>query len=91
MTKDNKQETGNKNKRRREEKFMSIKETDLKKGWTEMETIAKRCSAAPPNIDSNSTDLNDLFEWGSWVVQKGKLTKSDSRRLLNELRKSKKK
>jgi hypothetical protein len=65
MTKVNKQDRDNKNKRRRGGKFMSIKEADIKKGWTEMETVARRGSAAPPNIDSNSTDLGDLFQWGA--------------------------
>lgn len=70
---------------------MSIKEADIKKGWTEMKIIAKRSSVASPEVDSNFTDMSDLFEWGSWVAPKCKLTKADSKRLLNELRKSKKK
>lgn len=56
-----------------------------------MKEMAKRCSTAPPEVDSNPADLSDLFEWGNWVAQKCKLTKADSKRLLSELRNSKKK
>jgi hypothetical protein len=85
MTKKQKQ-----NKGRRENNSMSIKEADIKKGWAEMEMIARKSSVLPPDVDPNTADLSDLFEWGSWVAQKANLTKEDSHKLLRELRKSKK-
>ncbi len=82
----------NKNKKRREEKpVMSINEADIKKGWAEMETIAEGYTAALPLVDPDNEDLSDLFAWGNWVAHKCELTKVDSKRLLSELRKSKKK
>lgn len=70
---------------------MSIKDADIKKGWTEMETISTSVAFTPPGVDPDSEDLSDLFKWGNWVAHKCKLTKADSRRILDELRKSKKK
>lgn len=93
MKKFNEQGKSGKNQKRREgDLVMSISEADIKKGWTEMEAIAGKCFAVPPKVDPNhESDLSDLFEWGNWVSRKCKLSKADSRRLLSELRKSKKK
>ena len=92
MKKLNGPDKDNKNKKKREEKqIMSIKEADIKKGWAEMETIAGRSTAVPPQVEPDSEDLSDLFAWGNWVAHKCRLNKDDSRKLLSKLRKSKKK
>lgn len=48
---------------------MSIREADIKKGWTEMEAIAGKCFAVPPKVDPNhESDLSDFFEWGQKMI-----------------------
>lgn len=65
---------------------MSYSEAMLKEDWINIEKKVKCLGKKPPAVSVETETLDDVYEWGAWVTQKGNITPMMSQELLGKVR-----